>query len=189
VFRRNDSHLRTEYSPHASGYFYNPSTIFKYACALYINSLADNLPQAALEHPKKLLRNPIGHAYTEVVHMSWQIMPHALTTSCDAAAAIFDCVCAKRVTYFGRNTTSCVETSEDAWPTIFNQMFHRNESPDLAILQPHAFEKLQYPSAIFRHTITRCFHNRADNQSSAFKTSENISSAECPAYTEVVHMA
>jgi L-lactate utilization protein LutC len=151
--------------------------------------LADNPPRAALEHPKKFLYNPIGHAYTEVVHMSWQITPHALTTSCDAAAAIFNCVCAKRVTYFGRNTTSCVETSEDALPTIFNQVFHRSESPNLAVSQPHAFEKLQYPSAIFRHAITWRFHNRADNQSSAFKTSKNISSAECPAYTKVVHMA
>lgn len=189
MYRRNDSHLRAEYSPHASEYLLNSSTIFKHAYILHINGLAIKLPRVALEYPKKFLYNPIGHACTEVVHMSRQIMPHALTTSYDAVSTIFGCVCAKRATYFGRNTTSCVETSEDVWPTIFSQVVHRNDPPNLEASPPHASEKIQYPSAIFRHAITRCAHNRADNPSSPFKTSGDIFPVEYPAYTEVVRMA
>jgi hypothetical protein len=53
--------------------------------------------------------------------------PHVLATSCDAAAAIFSYSCTKRAAHLGKYSTSCIETPEDVWPTIFDQANRRND--------------------------------------------------------------
>jgi hypothetical protein len=51
------------------------------------------------------------------------------------------------------------------------------------------FNILSTLATIFKHAYTKCFHNRVHNLSSSVKTSEDILSDECPAYTEVVRLA
>jgi hypothetical protein len=51
------------------------------------------------------------------------------------------------------------------------------------------FNILSTLATIFKHAFTKRFHNRAHNLSSSVKTSEDILSDECPAYTEVVRLA
>lgn len=115
-------------------------------------------------------------------------LPHVLATSYDAAATIFSYSCTERAAYLGKHSTSCIETPEDVWPTIFNPANRRNDSLDLAVYSPHAFQHFKYPSAIFKHAFTKRFHNRVRNLSSLMGISEDVPIKECPAYTEVVRL-
>jgi hypothetical protein len=109
--------------------------------------------------------------------------------SYDTIVTIFSCAFTKRAAYFGKYNTSYDETSEDAWPTIFGRTHRRSESYNRELYSPHVFKHLEYSSTIFKHAITKCFHNRADNLSPTCGSSENDPLEGCPAYTEVVRLA
>jgi hypothetical protein len=92
---------------------------------------------------QNILKYPANgdHAYTEVVcNGLLNSLPHAVFTSRDVITTIFYRDCTMRFTYSGEQPASCVETSEDAWSTIFDYLQCRSPMSDLAENPPHAFK-------------------------------------------------
>jgi hypothetical protein len=118
---RSKSPCRASHSPHVFKHPEYSSTIFKHAFTKYSHNRADNLSlflrlvrrQSAKTMPCLHRSGPPG----AINHP-----PHAHQTSCDVKA-IFDHDCTKCDAHSGEHPTSCVGTSEDIRPTIFDYAY------------------------------------------------------------------
>jgi hypothetical protein len=75
-------------------------------------------------------------------------------TCCFVIKAIFGHNYTQWATCFGENPTSCVKTSEDVRPTIFEHAYHRSDSHIRAKDPPHALRILSK----LIHNLQICLH-------------------------------